>query len=151
MLNIKKMLPQDEAAVLPMVNAFYHSDAVDHQVDEHILKRTFQDAVSSQCPSLWGVTLWDDDRLAGFAYLTSFYACEVGGITIMLEEVYLDESCRGKAYGTKFFQWMFREYPHAARFRLEVTGDNDRAARLYEKLGFTFMSYRQMILDRNVQ
>ena len=66
----------------------------------------------------------------------------------MLEEIYLDDSCRGKGYGTEFFQWMFREYPGAARFRLEVTGDNDRAARLYEKLGFTFMSYRQMIKDR---
>lgn len=29
MLEIKEMLPQDEAAVLPMVNGFYHSDAVD--------------------------------------------------------------------------------------------------------------------------
>ncbi|MGI6007986.1 MAG: GNAT family N-acetyltransferase [Ruminococcus sp.] len=149
MLKIKKMLPQDETAVLPMVNDFYHSDAVDHQVDMYVLRRTFQDAVSDECPSLWGVTLWDDDRLAGFAYLTSFYACEVGGITIMLEEIYLDDSCRGKGYGTEFFQWMFREYPQARRFRLEVTGDNERASRLYEKLGFTFMSYRQMIKDRN--
>ncbi|MGI6011379.1 MAG: GNAT family N-acetyltransferase [Ruminococcus sp.] len=150
MLNIKKMLPQDEAAVLSMVDRFYHSDAVDHQVAPEILKRTFRDAVSEDCPALEGVTLWDDDRLAGFAYLTSFYACEVGGLTVMLEEIYLDDACRGKGYGTEFFQWMFRKYPDAMRFRLEVTGDNDRAARLYERLGFTFMSYRQMIKDRMI-
>lgn len=148
MLEIKEMLPQDEAAVLPMVNGFYHSDAVEHQVDEKILRKTFLDAVSGDCPALRGVTLWEGEKMVGFAYLTTFYACEVGGVTVMLEEIYLDDSCRGKGYGTEFFQWMFREYPGAARFRLEVTGDNDRAARLYEKLGFTFMSYRQMIKDR---
>lgn len=51
MLEIKEMLPQDEAAVLPMVNGFYHSDAVDHQVDEKILRKTFLDAVSGDCPA----------------------------------------------------------------------------------------------------
>ena len=52
MLEIKEMLPQDEAAVLPMVNGFYHSDAVDHQVDEKILRKTFLDAVSRRLPGL---------------------------------------------------------------------------------------------------
>ena len=79
MLEIKEMLPQDEAAVLPMVNGFYHSDAVDHQVDEKILRKTFLDAVSGDCPALRGVTLWEGEKMVGFAYLTTFYACEVGG------------------------------------------------------------------------
>lgn len=148
-LQIKEMLPQDEAAVLSMVHKFYHSGAADHAVDEQVIQRTFLDAVSED-PLLRGVTLWEHDRIIGFAYLTSFYACEVGGPTVMIEEIFLDDSCRDQGYGTMFFEWLFREYPKAVRFRLEVAEDNTRAIRLYEKLGFSFISYRQMVKDREI-
>ena len=43
---------------------------------------------------------------------------------------------------------MFREYPDVVRFRLEVTAANEGAAALYKKLGFEYLDYRQMVLDR---
>ena len=146
MLQIKEMQPDDRAAVLPMVQKFYHSDAVDHAVDAGILQKTFEDAVSDN-PALRGVTLWEQDQIVGFAYLTTFYACEVCGITVMIEEIYIDTPYQGKGYGTAFFKWLFGEYPDAARFRLEVTDENKNAIRLYEKLGFSFLSYRQMVKE----
>ena len=146
MLQITEMLPEDREAVLPLVLRFYHSDAVDHVVDETIIQKTFQDAVSDD-PALRGVTLRENEQIIGFAYLTTFYACEVCGITVMIEELYIDDRYRGKGYGTAFFQWLFKEYSHAARFRMEVTEENDNAIRLYEKLGFSFLSYSQMAKD----
>lgn len=147
MLQVKEMIPEDRTAVLPMVHGFYHSDAVEHAVDERIVEQTFADAVSEK-PDLRGVTLWSENEMIGFAYLTTFYACEVCGITVMIEELYLREEYRGKGYGTEFFNWLFREYSHAARFRMEVTDDNEKAIRLYKKLGFSFMNYSQMIRDK---
>lgn len=38
-------------------------------------------------------------------------------------------------------------YPECARYRLEVTGEN-RAARLYERMGFRYLDYKQMVIDR---
>ena len=40
------------------------------------------------------------------------------------------------------------ENPQVKRFRLEVTRSNEGAVRLYEKLGFSFLEYDQMVLDR---
>ena len=80
---------------MEMVRDFYHSDAVDHVVGDQVLHRTFLDAVGQE-PSLWGLVLWDGGQAVGFSYLTSFYACECGGKTLMIEEIYLKESCRGK-------------------------------------------------------
>ena len=38
-------------------------------------------------------------------------------------------------------------HPECARYRLEVTGEN-RAARLYERMGFRYLDYKQMVIDR---
>ena len=40
------------------------------------------------------------------------------------------------------------EYPDCGRIRLEVTDANKGAIRLYERLGFRFLQYGQMVLDR---
>lgn len=147
MLTIRDMRAEDKEEVLSMVFHFYKSDAVDHHVDEKILERTFEDAVGDE-PILRGVVMEDENGVVGYSYLTFSYACETGGRHVMLEEIYMKESSRGKGYGSKFFEWMFREYPEATRFRLEVTDANRGAAALYERLGFKYLHYGQMVLDR---
>ena len=39
-------------------------------------------------------------------------------------------------------------HPECRRFRLEGTPANQGAARLYERLGFRFLQYDQMVLDQ---
>ena len=84
----------------------------------------------------------------GFAYVTVYYACEVGGHCLMFEELYLKEEARGKGYGSRFFEAVMKERPEIRRFRLEVTRSNEKAVRLYRRLGFEFLDYDQMALDR---
>ena len=104
-------------SVARLVSCYALCDAVDHVVGDQVLHRTFLDAVGQE-PSLWGLVLWDGGQAVGFSYLTSFYACECGGKTLMIEEIYLKESCRGKGFGRQFFRWLFQEYPQVKRFRL---------------------------------
>ena len=66
----------------------------------------------------------------------------------MFEELYLKEEARGKGYGSRFFEAVMKERPEIRRFRLEVTGSNEKAVRLYRRLGFEFLDYDQMALDR---
>lgn len=132
--------------IMPMVQAFYHSDAVCHPVPEEILEQTFADAVSSD-PVLEGYALMEDENIVGFAYTTVYYACEVGGRCMMFEELYLKEETRGKGYGTLFFEQVMEQHPEVRRFRLEVSRSNEKAVRLYERLGFTFLEYDQMVKD----
>lgn len=147
MFHIEKMQKSMRSEVLPMVLEFYHSDAVCHPVEDAVLERTFEDAVSEDS-ILEGHVLMEDDTIVGFGYTTIFYACEVGGRCMMFEELYLKEEVRGKGYGSRFFQEMMEQHPEVMRFRLEVTRSNEAAVRLYERLGFTFLEYDQMVLER---
>ena len=134
MFHIEQMKESMRADVLSMVQEFYHSDAVCHPVETAVLERTFEAAVSED-PVLEGHVLMEGDRIVGFGYTTVYYACEVGGKCMMFEELFLKEETRGKGYGS----------------RLEVTRSNEAAVRLYERLGFTFLEYDQMVLDRGVE
>ena len=42
MLNLRDLTPEDGPVVLPMAEAFYHSDAVDHPVNPAVLERSFR-------------------------------------------------------------------------------------------------------------
>lgn len=147
MLEIVQMTEDMRTPVLQMVEEFYHSSAVSHGVPMSVLEQTFQDAVSPD-PVLTGYVLEEDGAIVGFGYVTMFYACEVGGRCLMFEELFLKEEARGRGYGTAFFQWIMDSHPEVKRFRLEVTKENQRAIALYESMGFTFLDYGQMVLDR---
>lgn len=149
MFHIEKMTATHKDQVLPMVNAFYHSSAVDHAVDPAVLEQTFLDAVSAD-PVLDGFVLMEDEKIVGFAYTTTFYACEIGGRCMMFEELFFLPEARGKGYGTAFFRQIMEQHPEVRRFRLEVTDSNEKAIKLYQSLGFDFLNYRQMVLDRTL-
>ena len=100
------------------------------------LEQTFADAVSDD-PILEGFVLTEDGKTVGFAYITEYYACEVGGRCLMFEELLPEGGdSRGKGYGTRFFDEIMKAKPEVRRFRLEVTRSNEKAVRLYERLGF---------------
>lgn len=133
--------------VLPMVDAFYRSNAVDHPVPREIVERSFLAAAGNE-PLLRGTLIFEEGRLAGYLYVTLCYSAEVGGTCVFIEEVYLLPEFRGRGLGRQVLEWIFTQYPDSRRFRLEVTQMNQGAAHLYEKCGFQYLRYDQMVLDR---
>ena len=147
MFEIRPMTAADRDAVMPMVETFYHSPAVEHEVDPAVLERTFRAAVDPDEPLLRGLVLAEDGQAVGYAYVTECYSGEVGGRCVFFEEMYFTPQCRGKGYGEQVIRWAMEQHPECARYRLEVTGEN-RAARLYERMGFRYLDYKQMVIDR---
>ena len=128
MLSFRDITPQDHDIILPMVRDFYQTDAVLHPVDESILERTFRDAADASEPLC--------------------YSAEVGGRCVFLEEIYLLPQFRGKGLGLDILSWIEQSYPGVRRLRLEVNEVNQGAVHLYEKAGYTYLRYEQMIIDK---
>lgn len=148
MLTFRDITLADRELVMPMVQAFYQTDAVDHPVDQAILDRSFLAAADHAEPLLRGVLLFQDDQPVGYIYLTQCYSAEVGGRCVFIEEIFLAAPFRGQGLGREIMAWLEREYPAARRFRLEVTQINQGAIRLYEKSGYQYLRYDQMVLDK---
>ena len=148
MLTFRPMTAEDHDQVLPMVHAFYHSDAVSHPVDPAIQERTFRAAVDPSEPLLRGDLILWDGQVAGFLYLTQCYSCEVGGRCVFVEELFLKPEFRGRGLGRPIMAWIEAAYPSARRFRLEVTDDNEGPIHLYQAVGYRFLNYGQMAVDK---
>ena len=148
MLNLRDLVPEDAPVVLPMVEEFYRSEAVDHPVDPAVLEQSFRAAADPGEPLLRGLLIQWDGEPAGYLYVTQCYAAEVGGRCVLLDEVYLKPEFRGKGIGTRILAWLEESYPSARRFRLEVTRANQGAARLYRSAGYEYLRYDQMVLDK---
>lgn len=143
---IRDFIETDEAAFMEMADRFYSSDAVVHGVDRSVLKATF-DAAISDSPFIRGLMIELDQRLVGFGLLAFSYATEIGGTVVLIEDLFIDESCRGRGIGGSFFEFLWAQYPDAKRFRLELTPVNARAQHLYELLGFEVLPYIQMVKE----
>lgn len=148
MLTFRDLLPGDEPVILPMADEFYHSEAVDHPVDRSVLERSFRAAADPAEPLFRGLLISWEGVPAGYMYITQCYSAEVGGRCVLLDEVYLRPEFRGRGIGTQVMAWLEGEYPAARRFRLEVTQANQGAVRLYQKAGYGYLRYDQMVLDK---
>ena len=80
MFNIREMKPEDKAVIMPMVITFYHSPAVEHDVDTAVLERTFDAATDPTMPYISGLVMLEDEKVVGYGYVTGYYASEVGGM-----------------------------------------------------------------------
>ena len=146
MLTIREMTPGDEEHIIPLFKLFYDSPAVTAPVPQSILDSSFA-AACNENENLLGLVFLENGKIIGYCLLTSYFACEVGGNCVMIEEIFfLDEYC-GKGYGSYVFAYILENFGDAKRFRLEVCASNEGAVRLYKKLGFTNIPYDQMILD----
>jgi ribosomal protein S18 acetylase RimI-like enzyme len=144
---IRDIVKEDKAVFLKMTKEFYSSDAVAHNVEGHILEATFDNAINKS-PYIRALIIENNGAPVGFALLSLTYATEVGGLAVLLEDLYISETCRGMGLGSKFMQFVEQEYPSAKRFRLEVKKENTRAVDLYSKLGYKTLDYVQMVKDK---
>lgn len=146
MLKIRDFTPQDWEEYNTMSQEFYSSEAVCHTIPRENFRKTF-DALMDNTPYARGVMLELDGVIVGYGLLALTWSNEAGGLTVWSEELYIKEEYRCRKLGSQYFEWLFREYPDAARHRLEISASNDRASHLYLKYGFDFLDYRSMIRD----
>lgn len=145
-MKIREMTGADKNLYLEMGHKFYSSEAVLHALPEEIYEKNFAEIVSFS-PYIKGYIIEKDGAPLGYMILSFTFSAEVGGMVVLIEELFLDEAARGQGVGTKALNFVKETFPNAARHRLEVTNENEGAARLYARMGFKPLEYRQMIID----
>lgn len=145
-LTIRDFQPGDLETYLDMSREFYSSSAVDHGVPEEYFRRSFEQCLAKS-PYIRGMLIYRDGELAGYMLLSLTWSNEVGGLAVLLEELYLSPAHRGGGIGSETIALIEEQYPEARRFRLEVSPANEAAARLYTRLGYSPLNYNQMAKD----
>lgn len=141
----RQVTRQDEAVFIELMREFYDSPAVLHAIPETYFLRTFQE-VTNGSPYAQAYLFVHDEDVVGYGLLAFTYSNEAGGLVVWLEEAYLRPSFRGLGIGSRFFSFVEERFAgKAARLRLEAEPDNQEAIRLYRRLGFKDLPYKQMI------
>ncbi len=141
----RKINPADREVFLTMSREFYSSPAVLSNIPEEYHQKAFDELMRSDV-YLEAYIFEADGAAAGYSLLNKTFGHEAGGAVVWVEELYVRPEFQGRGLGGHFLEWLTETYP-AARFRLETEPENERAAALYEKKGFSVLPYVQMIKD----
>lgn len=143
---IRPMTSQDEQLYLQLAHQFYSSEAVLHPLPEPLYHRNFEQLTRDN-PYAKGYILQQEGKPAGYLLLSFTFSAEVGGLVVLVEELYVLPEFQNRGLGRQALDFVRREFPQAARFRLEVTAQNQGAVRLYRRAGYRPLDYLQMTLD----
>lgn len=145
----RKITKNDWELYRHYVDIFYHTDAVNAPVPEENYRATFDEMMRGDA-YVTGYIFECEDTPCGFALLSKTFSQEAGGVSVTIEEIYIDPDYRSRGLATEFFDWL-KSQPGIMRLRIEVEDDNIGAKRLYERMGFELLPYLQMVIDKQRQ
>ncbi len=138
----RKITGADKDLFLALSNEFYNSAAVLCPIPQKFHENTFGELMRSS-DYLEGYIFEKNGKVCGFSVLNKMYCHEAGGLVVWIEELYVRPEFQGLGIGSAFFSWVEKNIP-AARYRLEVEPENERACALYSRLGYEKLEYMQM-------
>jgi GNAT superfamily N-acetyltransferase len=132
-------IASDDDAIVALVRALYDEDPSPVPVPDSHARATLA-RLRAEPTRGRAVVLELDGKLRGYAFLISFWSNELGGEVCEIDELYVAGDARGQGHSTRLLDGLATRtlpwFRDAVAFALEVTADNARARRLYERLGF---------------
>lgn len=148
-VTFRNFTKDDRNAFFTMVKKFYAPPAVLHFPGDDVMLSAF-DASIDMPEYVKGYIFECDGKPAGYAMVSLKFETEVGGLAAWIEELFVEDEFRSLGIGSTFFAFLQQELAgKIRRIRLEVGEDNLDAIRLYKRLGFEFLDYRQMTIDKD--
>jgi ribosomal protein S18 acetylase RimI-like enzyme len=137
--RIRRARPGDGAALVELQREFYREDRLTHgAANARALHRLLRSPLAGV---VWVIEAGGRDQRSpiGYLVLTIGYSLERGGRDSFIDELYVRSEWRGRGLGTHA---VATAEAGARRLgvravHLEVDTTNDRARRLYERVGFT--------------
>ncbi len=142
----RELKPSEKDLYFHYVDIFYHTDVVESPVPKENYEVTFNELMRSD-DYLKCYIFECDNKPCGFVLLSKTFSQEAGGLSVTIEEIYIDEDYRGRGLATEFFDYL-KSLDEIKRLRIEVEDYNEGAKRLYERTGFKLLPYLQMVIDK---
>lgn len=145
----RRFRPEDKDNFFVMVKKFYAPPAVLHFPSDEVMLSAFD--ASLNIPELVKGYIFEcGGKPAGYSIVSMKFETEVGGMAAWIEELFVEEEFRGMGVAHSFFDFLSEELKGSIkRLRLEVGDENEGAKRLYQNLGFEFLDYKQMVIDKS--
>ena len=123
--------------VLRMMQSLYAEDAALSSVDVARFPLTLVRLLTE--PERGRIVLFkQDEAVCGYGLLIPYWSNEFGGTLLFIDELFVDEACRGQGIARSFLAFLAESRPFAAvALALEVSPRNMRARSLYEGAGFS--------------
>ncbi len=142
---IRPIEKKDKEKLLPMMVEFYNSPALLHHTTAEVLEKVIDDCVSDLPFAEGYVCVSEAGDIVGYTMISKGYSTEYGGVSIMIEDLYVDEKYRDRHVGTGLLKFIESKFAGTAvRLRLEVEPNNQKAISLYRKMGYNEIGYKQM-------
>ena len=145
MLEFRKFESDDKEIYLAYSKDFYGNGAALHPIPQSHMEHTFESLLAGS-PYADGFMLLSDGKRAGYCLISFLWSTEAGGLLALIDELYVSPDFRGLKLGGSFLEQLEEYYgDRIVGLRLEVCGTNQGAIRLYQRHGYDFLEYRQMI------
>lgn len=143
-MTVRNLQEQDRNELLTLMVEFYNSPALIHHTPKHVLEKVIDDCLVGS-PYVECFVIDDEGSIAGYTIVSKGYSTEYGGISIMIEDIFVARNHRKKGYGKALLQFVESKFEGSAvRLRLEVEKSNENAILLYKRCGFDTIDYMQM-------
>lgn len=144
-MKLRLFEEQDRTAFLDMCTDFYAGGAALHPIPRAQMEQSFQQIMDGS-PYIQGFLFLEEGQVAGYALVYPFYSNEMGGLCLMLEEIYIKPQFRGRGLGSQYLQQVAKAFGRpVAGLKLEVCPENEGARKLYERSGFHPLAYQSMV------
>lgn len=137
---------QDDLARLrELVQELYDTDTGHYEDSSPNIDLTFQELTSHPEKGLL-VLMEHNKQTIGYALLIFFWSNEFRGNVIDIDEILVSKEHRGLGAGSAFFGWLEAEFGSKCKgFSLQVSYENPKAQKLYERFGFNPSMNRHML------
>lgn len=125
----------DLDALVTLVRRFHAEE--DLPFDSAIVEGVVKELITRDSAGrIWVIE--GENELAGYVALTFGFSIEFEGRDAFIDEIYLEPQYRGRGWGLKTMEFALAAAPELGvrAVHLEVSPQNERACKLYERLGF---------------
>ena len=135
-INYRPFKDSDKEIISGLIQDLYKEDNSIRPMTAEKIRRTFDEFRKS--PGKGSIVVIEKDNdIAGYSILINFWSNEFGGNILFVDELYIKKEFRGNGIATDFFKYLSESRAEeTVALQLQVTPDNIKARKLYERIGF---------------